>query len=398
MRVCGIVAEYNPFHSGHLFQLTEARRRTGADAVAVVMSACFTQRGEAACLSPAARAEMALEAGADLVLALPAAWAVREAEAFAEAGVLALSAIGCDCLAFGAETADIERLLSCAEMLERPPEALSAALRQGLDTGLAYPEALSRAVRRCAPERAHLLTEPNNLLGVCYLRAILRHGLAMEPVAIPRGNAHRETAITGPEASASAIRGSLFRGDWAGLSDAMPASALLTLRREALSGRVHRPESLDQALLYRLCTLGEKDWERLPALAEGIEQRLRRAARTARSREELLLTAKTRRYPWARLSRLAAHALLQLTASDLSGLPPAPPLLLLGLRDSARPLLRGLKKSGIVPEDRAGLNRDAAWVRAEERAWDLWALGAGLPSGGFWREKTVFTPAPSPDR
>ena len=389
MRVCGVVAEYNPFHSGHAGHLAEARKRSGADAVAVVMSGCFTQRGEAACLSPAVRAEMALAGGADLALLLPAAWAVREAERFAEAGMLVLSALGCDAVSCGTETADPSLITACARLLEEAPDAFRSEVRTGLDAGLPQPEALTEAAEALLPGAGPLLRQPNSLLAVHYLRAMLRHRLHMDFLPAPRSADHRDTQIRGRTASASALRSALERGDWLRIAPAMPEASFALLRREALEGRLHRPAALDQALAARLRLMTEAEWAALPGCSEGIERRLRKASRHAVTREALLEAAATRRYPRARFSRLCCHALLGLTQADLDGLPVMPPLILLGLKDSGKPVLARLKERGVPLAGRAALDRSLPWVRAEERAWDLWALGVGAPCGGFYRQKLV---------
>lgn len=120
MRIVGVIAEYNPFHSGHAHQLRQAREAAHADAVVAVMSGCFVQRGDAAIVSPAIRAKMALQNGADAVILLPALWSVRDAEHFASGGVHLLTGLGCDALSFGAETADLPLLQAAADALESP--------------------------------------------------------------------------------------------------------------------------------------------------------------------------------------------------------------------------------------------------------------------------------------
>ena len=174
MRIVGVIAEYNPFHSGHAHQLRQAREAAHADAVVAVMSGCFVQRGDAAIVSPAIRAKMALLNGADAVILLPALWSVRDAEHFALGGVHLLTGLGCDALSFGAETADLPMLQAAVDALESPD--LPAAIQPHLSAGLPYPAALSAAMAEVAPAAARVLQSPNNTLGVCYLRALRRLG------------------------------------------------------------------------------------------------------------------------------------------------------------------------------------------------------------------------------
>ncbi len=383
MRILGVIAEYNPFHAGHAHHLREARKASGADYVVVVMSSCFTQRGEAAILSPADRTRMALEHGVDAVFALPACWAVRDAEHFALGGVALLHALGCDAISFGAEGADLAGLTACARMLETPDEAFTAALRRCVDTGLPYPAAVSAAMAEVLPEAGGLLASPNNTLAVCYLRAMLRLNAHMDVYPIPRCADYRATGLNEAFPSATALRGAIHRGDWHSIEGRIPAAHIL--RAAAMEGRLHRAEALDLALLYRLRTMTDAEWAALPDLSEGIEDRLRAAARTSSAREELLLAAKTRRYPHARLSRLCAHALLGITQSQLDAEPLPTAAWLLGFRQEAKPLFAHIKQSGFpIIGKAADYTGNEAWFRTELTAYNLWALGCGLPAGlGF---------------
>jgi len=383
MRILGVIAEYNPFHNGHAHHLLEARKLSGADYVIVVMSSCFTQRGEAAILSPADRARMALANGADAVFALPACWAVRDAEHFALGGVSLLKSLGADAISFGAETANLEKLTACARMLEEPDDAFTAALRRHMDTGVPYPAAVSAAMAEVLPESGALMASPNNTLAVCYLRAMLRLSAPMDVYPIPRQADYHATALTQAWPSATALRGAIHRGDWHSTESNIPAADIL--HAAAMEGRLHRGDALDQALLYRLRTMQRSDWAALPDLSEGIEDRLRAAARSAATREELLLAAKTRRYPHARLSRLCAHALLGITQQQLDDEPLPTAAWLLGFRQEATPLFTKIKQNGFpIIGKAADYTGNEAWFHTELMAYDLWTLGCGLPAGlGF---------------
>ena len=144
-RILGVIAEYNPFHLGHAYQLRKARDAYQADHVVVVMSGFFTQRGDAALLSSRDRAEMALRCGADAVFALPAVWAARDAEHFALGGVAILAALGCDAISFGTEHADIGPLMAAARCLEQPDAAFTADMQRRLADGVPYPAAVAAA-------------------------------------------------------------------------------------------------------------------------------------------------------------------------------------------------------------------------------------------------------------
>lgn len=383
MRVVGVIAEYNPFHLGHAHHLAEARRLSGADAVVVVMSSVFTQRGDAALLSPADRAKMALSAGADAAFALPAAWAVRDAEHFALGGVSILAGLGCDAISFGTEDTDLTALQTAARLLETPDEAFSAAVRAQMDAGLPYPAALSAAMKAAQPGCGSLLGSPNSTLAVCYLRALLRLNTSMEVIPVQRLGGYHDSALGDTLPSATALRGAIQRGDWAKVRSAMPEEAYRILRQAAEEGRLHRPEALDSALLYRLRTMSASEYAALPDASEGIENRLAAAAEEAHSREALLQAAKTRRYPYARLSRMAAHALLGMTGASLQAEPLPQATWLLGFRKEKQALFTHFREHGTLPilGKAADADRSTPWFAAECKAYDVWSLGAGLPAG-----------------
>lgn len=383
MRIVGVIAEYNPFHLGHAHHLAEARRLSNADAVVVVMSSVFTQRGDAALLSPADRAKMALSAGADAVFALPAAWAVRDAEHFALGGVSLLAGLGCDSISFGTESTDLSALQTVARLLESPDEAFSAAIHTHMEAGLPYPAALSAAMDAALPGCGTLLENPNSTLAVCYLRALQRLNAQMEVVPVQRVGSYHDSALGGALPSATALRSAILRGDWAKVRPAMPEAAYRILRQAAAEGRIHRPEALDSALLYRLRTMADAEYAALPDASEGIENRLAAAAETARSREELLQAAKTRRYPYARLSRMATHALLGFTGDALTAEPLPQAAWLLGFRKDKQALFTHFKEQGTLPilGKAADVDRSTPWFADECKAYDIWALGANQPAG-----------------
>lgn len=383
MRVVGVIAEYNPFHLGHAHHLAEARRLSNADSVVVVMSSVFTQRGDAALLSPADRAKMALSAGADAVFALPAAWAVRDAEHFALGGVSLLAGLGCDSISFGTESTDLSALQTTARLLESPDEAFSAAIHTHMEAGLPYPAALSAAMEAAQPGCGALLETPNSTLAVCYLRTLQRLNAQMEVVPVQRVGSYHDYALCSALPSATALRSAILRGDWAKVRPAMPEAAYRILRQAAAEGRIHRPEALDSALLYRLRTMADTEYAALPDASEGVENRLAAAAETARSRAELLQTAKTRRYPYARLSRMATHALLGFTGDALAAEPLPQAAWLLGFRKDKQALFTHFKEQGTLPilGKAADVDRGTPWFAAECKAYDIWALGAGLPAG-----------------
>ena len=386
----GIIAEYNPFHLGHAYHLEKAKELSGAEGVIVCLSGPFVQRGEAALLSPAARAEMALASGADLVIELPCLFACREAEFFARGGVSLLKALGCTHLAFGAECADLDLLKRASDIIADEPEEYAAALKAGLENGLSFAAAQGKALAQCLGRD---FNAPNNALALAYLNALKEH--PMTPVLIPRrGDYHSAQNPTGDALpSATAVRQALKDGDWNRVSAMCSEAALSILKREVESGRFCFADSLDQALGVTLMNATEEQLRRLPNVSEGLEVRLKKTAAAFTDREALLNQLKTKRYTHARLSRLLCHALLGLQR-DLCAAHPLPEYAhVLGFKSSAQPLLNQVKK-GSLPL----LIKAARWdpqdpvFQLDMRAYDLWALAARQPLGMGFRQSPIILP------
>lgn len=387
MKVLGIVAEYDPFHNGHLYHLLEAGKRTGPDLTLVALSPCVKQRGELALLSPVDRARCALEAGADAVFSLPVLWTLRDAEHYALGAVSLLSGLGVTHLAFGAETADPDLLGRAAGLLEEPPVAFSALLKDHLAAGKGWPAAVSAALSAFLPEAEGLLDRPNNILAVCYLRAIRRLELSLQPVIVPRSGSYHAAAVDPDAPSASALRDALMRGNYAGAGAAVPAYTGTLLRRRFLDGCVPDERILDDLLLSRLRSLSEEEYRLLPDLSEGMENALRAAGSVSRSRREIIASLSGKRYPAARISRLCAAVLLGLTKDQVENAPLPQNALLLGLRK--RPEMTALWKRSSFPVISSFSEWKAAANPADLAAWRLWAQCCRLPDTLPFTEKTV---------
>ena len=351
MKTVGVIAEYNPFHSGHQRHLTETRRRLGGDSrVVCVMSGNWVQRGEPALLSKHARAAMALRGGADLVLELPTLWAAASAERFARGGVEALNATGVvDVLSFGSEDGTLDDMRAVADCLDSA--LFQAGLRRFLGGGMSFAAARQAVVRGILGPAAHCLDTPNNNLGVEYLRAIRACGSAMEPMTIPRqGAGHDAEAEADGTASASALRRWIRSGRWDRAEAFLTEENKLLLAREQAQGRCPAElERCERAVLARLRTMTAEDWAALPdsGAGEGLPARLAKAAYEARTMEEFLTAAKTKRYAHARLRRLMLWAFLGLTAADLPE--HVPYLRVLAFNDRGQELLGEMKKAVRLP-------------------------------------------------
>lgn len=399
MYFAGIIAEYDPFHNGHAWQLAAARAH-GAKYVAVALSCGLTQRGALPLLPESVRVTAALASGADLVFALPAPYACAGAEAFAQAGVALLSAAGCDGLVFGAETPDPALLTQTAQLLltQDYRTALRAALANGARS---FAAARQAAVQSLCPDSgaAALLDKPNNNLAVEYCKAILSQGAALTPVPLGRQGADHGQALGsggGPYASASALRRLWAASGPEALTDYLPPSALPFYRQARAQGMDtdFAAAHLAQLALLRARTTGPDCFAGVRGVSEGLDRRLCAAVQQAVSWEGLVDAMTTVRYPRARMRRLALDAALNYQADALPALPPY--LHLLGARREALPLLKNAALP--VGHSLAKLARhDPACAKVADAQRSADALGTlcrrtPAPLGERYRQKIIFLP------
>lgn len=399
MYFAGIIAEYDPFHNGHAWQLAAARAH-GAKYVAVALSCGLTQRGALPLLPESVRVAAALASGADLVFALPAPYACAGAEAFAQAGVALLSAAGCDGLVFGAETPAPALLTQTAQLLltQDYRTALRAALANGARS---FAAARQAAVQSLCPDSgaAALLDKPNNNLAVEYCKAILSQGAALTPVPLGRQGADHGQALGsggGPYASASALRRLWTASGPEALTDYLPPSALPFYRQARAQGMDtdFAAAHLAQLALLRARTTSPDCFAGVRGVSEGLDRRLYAAVQQAVSWEGLVDAMTTVRYPRARMRRLALDAALNYQADALPALPPY--LHLLGARREALPLLKNAALP--VGHSLAKLARhDPACAKVADAQRSADALGTlcrrtPAPLGERYRQKIIFLP------
>lgn len=351
MKVLGIIAEYNPFHNGHQYHIEEAKRQSGADAVVVVLSGNFTQRGEPALLEKHTRAQAALLGGADLVLELPSLFSAASAEYFAWGGISALHATGVvSFISFGMEGDSLTPLLEVARVLSAEPAAFQEALKNALATGCSYPKARALALSEVTGCAEELLQQPNNILAIEYLKANIRLGSPFSILPIQRQGSgyHDGDLVTGAYPSASALRQALHTAD---LSAFMPASAHTLLTDAILQGDISNPNALFSPIVTLLRIKPTEELSQLPFVSEGLEHRCKQAVLSASSYEQLLDACSTIRYPRARIRRIFTSLLTGATADDLAfgkekGIPY---LRVLAFNETGRSLLKEMKNAATLP-------------------------------------------------
>lgn len=376
MRTVGIICEYNPFHRGHEKQLRLARQ-LGADGIVCLMSGNFVQRGAPAIADKALRAAAALQCGADLVLELPLTAALSSAEGFAQTGVRLLGSF-CQELCFGAETADAAQLLSTAEALLR--DDFSPALRQQLDKGLSFPAARAKALEQLGLDAA-VLNTPNNILGVEYCKAMLASDCSMKPLVIHRAGDYHALEADPENPSATAIRQRMLRGEsWEAL---VPEPARALFHGAAL----HTLEAGERAVLTRLRTMNDADFEALPYGSEGLWRKLMHASRQLAGLEDIAAAVKSKRYTRTRIDRMILCAFLGLTDVQLQA--PAPYARVLGFNDTGRRILKQARQFGSYPN--IGEKTGHPYEALENRADDLYGLFATSPEpAGIAGQRRVY--------
>lgn len=353
MKLTGIIAEYNPFHNGHALHIDRARELTNCTHVIAVMSGQFVQRGEAAMFDKWSRAEMAVASGVDLVIELPFAFAVRSAQFFATGSVRLLAALGVQYLCFGAEQADLERLSAAANAFGQPDTA--EVFRSGIQAGLPYAKALSNAVAAQTGLTSDFLLTPNNILAIEYLRAIRHWAPEMIPAAVAREQAaYHQPVISGPIASATAIRSALLthKALIPEIKAALPESSLAVLHRQLSTQK--GPVAVNffgDMLLAKLRTLPLSQLEAVPEVTEGLHYKIQSCALQATSLETLLAAIKSKRYTRTRLQRIAVHTLLGTTKHALADFDAAGPLYarVLAFNSKGQEILRHLKLNAQLP-------------------------------------------------
>lgn len=346
MKISGIIAEYNPFHNGHIYHM-EKTRENGADAIVTVMSGNFVQRGEPAIIDKRSRARAALIGGSDLVLELPLPYAVSSAETFARGGVDILNRLGCvDEISFGSESGDLKKLSAVARALQS--EDTELALKANLDTGVSYPTALDRAIAEVLGEEyAMILREPNNVLAIEYLKALSVSESRMSAFTVARmGAGHDSSLFLEDSASSSYIRGKIMAGDMSDISAVMPPISESILKGEIERGNALVDKSkFETAVLSKLRFMSKEYFRRLPDVSEGLENRIISSVFISRDLNQLYDYIKTKRYTMSRVRRIVLSAFLGITAKDTPS--KVPYVRVLGFTERGREVLRAARGATI---------------------------------------------------
>ena len=366
MQTIGVICEYNPFHLGHKKQIDTIRAHFGQDATIIcLMSGNFVQRGHPAIFDKMTRAEAALLCGADLVLELPIPYALSSAEGFAAGGVAILSKL-CTHICFGAEDADSQTLMQIAAALLSPQ--FKEALRAHLDAGLSFPAARQQALQDLGMNGAFLET-PNNILAIEYCKAILAQGSNLQIFPIQRGGSYHDTQADHENPSATAVRKLITENSAWG---PFVPQATLDLYKDAT---VHSIDVGETAMLAKLRTMNDAEFEALPYGSEGLWRKFMHACRKESGLEEILTATKSKRYTRTRLDRMAMCAFLGISQAELSA--PAPYVRTLGFNRRGRNVLSAHKEENFLRN--IGEDTQHPYQALEQRCTALYGLFADKP-------------------
>ena len=406
MKVTGIIAEYDPFHNGHSYHIKKAKEMTGADAIVVVMSGHFTQRGMPAFFSRDARVRMAVDGGADLVIELPYIYACNSSHEFARGAAGILNGIGCvDALVFGAETDDMDTLGKAARAAAGTDDRSSAYIKEEMKNGVSYPEALTRSVEKIyGAQTAAVLREPNNLLGIEYMKALRELGSGIKPFIVGRRSAaHGESLEMLHErkqeqriASGTAVRKAVYAGGARAAEMLVPDTSFSIIsgyeRSSGFSFTEYRDKikkNMFELLKYKIITSDESELAEVYGVAEGLENRLKSCISGAEDIDGLIDSVKSKRYTRARISRTLMHLLINLRTTDFEMLRETYCARVLGFSPTGGKLLRLMSESSAIPvfSNLSRLDKrspEAARVlKYDMRASDVYALlyGSGDAPG-----------------
>lgn len=320
--VLGIVSEYNPFHNGHLLHLQDSKKLTHTDFTIAVMSGNFVQRGDTSIVDKWTKAEMALKAGIDLVVELPTLYAISSAENFAEGAIKILNSLGIvDYVSFGSEIGEISPLNDVAQVLYKEPKEFSTLIARQLRSGLSYPKARELAIQMyfgSSQKYTEILENPNNILGIEYLKALKKYKSPIRPITLKRKYSDYNSAdVKSGIASATAIRTMIQKNK--NIHYVVPFETYELLEEKKECGQIIPSLSVfSKEIIYTLRKMTLTEIASLPDVSEGLENKIKAAANTSNTLEDLISKTKSKRYTQSRIQRILLYALLNISEKDIN--------------------------------------------------------------------------------
>ena len=318
----GIIAEYNPFHNGHLYQIQKAKELTGADTVITVMSGNFTQRGDTSLINKFEKAKIALQNEVDMVIELPTIYSISSAENFALGGVKILNEIGnIDYLVFGIEEENLEKLQAIADVLVNEDDEFKRNIKEELDKGNSYPKAREIVLKKVLSSEnvENIMQKPNNILAIEYLKALKTTNSKIKPFAIKRKNTmHNDENINENYASGTYIRKLFIENNFNEIKKVVPKytyERLLELKNQGTY--VSSINDFSDIVIYKIRTMTKEEISQIADVNEGLENSIKLASTTCKTIDEIIDKVSTKRYTKTRISRILTYILLDITKSEM---------------------------------------------------------------------------------
>lgn len=316
MKITGVVAEYNPFHLGHEYQLKMAKKLSGCDCLAVVMSGNYVQRGEPAIIDKFRRAETAIYGGADIVIELPMPFSCQNAEIFAMAAINELKKLNIDSISFGCENDNIELLKKIAAAQLSPK--FNIYIKDEMKKGASYPNAMSNALKLVLGNEAEAVYSPNNVLAVEYIKSAMKLNLNLEYYPVKRlGMSHNDTEILGPFHSASAIRKQIIEGSYGNLKLTEKSIQMI----EEFFKEHKKYNTLNnylEFLYYKIISMEELD--KIYEVKEGLDNKIMSQVYKHSNIDDFIMSLKSKRYTYSKLRRSLLNILLDIKAVDINNI------------------------------------------------------------------------------
>lgn len=358
--VVGVIAEYNPFHNGHLFQLNEAKRLSGAEYVIVIMSGSYVQRGTPAFLDKMTRTKMALENGADLVIELPVRYATGSAEFFASGAVSILHNLGIvDSLCFGSEHGDTIAMKNIADFIQKDCDDFNKAVAEHVKKGCSYPSSREKALlEHCKTVEPSILKEiissPNNILGIEYLKALQQYSKSITPLTVKRAQTGYHDLNLEPSAdndysihSATAIRSNIIKNaNLDKIQHSVPDSVLKLMKNH--TAYPVTSDMLSDILYYKLATSSILELTSYMDVTADLARTIKNSLSLYESFEQFVFVLKSKQYTYTRISRCLIHIILNIKEYNLQNMSSkdiAPYARILGFRKNSSVLLKEIKKN-----------------------------------------------------
>ena len=318
----GIIAEYNPFHNGHLYQIQKAKELTGADTVIAVMSGNFTQRGDTSLINKFEKTKIALQNEVDMVIELPTIYSISSAENFALGGIKILNEIGnIDYLVFGIEEDNLQELQAIADVLVNENDKFKRTIKEELDKGNSYPKAREIALKKVLSSEnvENVMQKPNNILAIEYLKALKITNSKIKPIAIKRKNTmHNDENINKNYASGTYIRKLFIENNFDEISKVVPKytyERLLELKNQGTY--VSSINDFSDIVIYKIRTMTKEEISQIADVNEGLENSIKLASTTCKTIDEIIEKVSTKRYTKTRISRILTYILLDITKSEM---------------------------------------------------------------------------------